>query len=77
MDQVKAQNQIGRQCLKADYKIIATAIAHHATRIYTNDGHFRSLALGRIFVEDIPPLSVIVPEQPHPAARQSEMFSDE
>ncbi len=70
MDQVKDQQQIGRQCIKADYKIIATAIAHKATRIYTNDGHFRSLAVGRIIVEDIPPL-------PPPALKQADMFLGE
>jgi predicted nucleic acid-binding protein len=54
----KLRNETGekKQCLKADVKIIATAIAHGGTRIYSNDSQFKSLARGRITVSDIPRL---------------------
>jgi predicted nucleic acid-binding protein len=51
---IKAQSNQCRQCVKADIKIIATAIAHGAARIYTDDDHFRSMACGKILVENIP-----------------------
>jgi predicted nucleic acid-binding protein len=54
MKELRARSDIPRQCLKADVQIIATAIAHGAVRIYTDDGNFRKLAQGRIIVEDIP-----------------------
>lgn len=47
----------GKQCLKADLQIIATAIAHGATAIYTdNRSDFQTLGRGRILIEDIPEL---------------------
>ncbi len=46
-----------KQCIHADLKIIATAIAHGATAIYTdNTKDFKNLARGRILVHEIPPV---------------------
>jgi len=63
MQEAQSGGQGCRQCVKADLKIIATAIAHHAGRIYTDDKQFRSLACGEIIVEDIPPLPPPAPAQ--------------
>ncbi|NOY42802.1 MAG: type II toxin-antitoxin system VapC family toxin [Planctomycetes bacterium] len=53
-DAAKQESEVGRQCLKADYKILATAIAHGASAIYANDQHFIKFADGKIVVRDIP-----------------------
>lgn len=50
---------VPRQCLKADYKIIATAIRHSASTIYANDPHFGTIGRGKIMVKDVPPLRVL------------------
>jgi len=70
MQQAQCDTNLGRQCLKADLKIIATAIAHGAAHIYTNDRHFNSIASGRIIVEDIPSLPAISPIQRDLGLRQ-------
>lgn len=62
-DSVREESETPRQCLKADYQIIATAIAHNATAIYADDGHFKSLANGKIIVKPVPEF-------------QKELFSD-
>jgi hypothetical protein len=54
--QVKKATGIPRPMLKDDLKIIATAIAHRAVRIYTDDEQDQSLAQGQIIIETIPPL---------------------
>jgi predicted nucleic acid-binding protein len=46
-----------RQCLKADFKVIATAIAHSAGSIYTSDKHMSAFANGRIQVLPVPSLA--------------------
>lgn len=56
MQAIRADTDLPRQCLKADLNIVATSIAHGATRIYVDDRHFRTLAHGRILVNDVPPL---------------------
>lgn len=46
---------VPRQCLKTDYKVIATAIAARASRIYTdNVAQFRRIAGNRIMVSEVP-----------------------
>jgi hypothetical protein len=54
MEDARQETKLPRQCVKSDLKIIATAIAHKAVRIYTDDNHFTSLARGRILVSPIP-----------------------
>ena len=57
MKSARAKTPACRQCVHADLKIIATAIAHGAKRLYTdNTPHFVTLAVGKILVDDIPPL---------------------
>lgn len=56
MKTVRQETDIPRQCLKADLKIIATAIAHGATSIHADDKHFTSMACGRILVKEVPPV---------------------
>jgi predicted nucleic acid-binding protein len=60
---------MGKHCLKADVKIIATAIAHGATMIYSHDKHFNSFGRGRILVSDVPDL-------PPPSQSQQVLFED-
>ena len=55
-DQIREQEPIPRQCLKVDYMVAATAIRHGATTLFVNDGHFKTIAAGRIIVSDIPQL---------------------
>ncbi len=65
--QIRDKMGIPRQVLHADVKIVATAIAHGAVRIYTLDDHYRDLARGRILVCQ-------VPEVPH---KPQELFGEE
>jgi predicted nucleic acid-binding protein len=75
--QAQSDTGICRQCLKADLKIIATAIAHGAARIYTNDKHFTKLACGRIIVEGIPLLAAFERLQASPSqSQQTKLFGD-
>ncbi len=56
----KTVGDIPRQAVKTDIEILATAIAHGATSIITNNlGHFEKLAAGRIHVSEVP----TIPEQ--------------
>jgi predicted nucleic acid-binding protein len=53
-DAIRAEG-VPRQCLKTDYKVIATAIAARCDRIYTdNVAQFRRIANGRILVTEVP-----------------------
>jgi predicted nucleic acid-binding protein len=52
--QARRDTEIGRQCLQADFKILATAIAHGATVFYTDDPHMTAFAAGKILVKEIP-----------------------
>lgn len=73
------------QCLKADYKILATAIAHGASRIYVDDNHFSSIASrGEIIIDPIPRLSEFSDSPTSPkkgsakhGGRQQSMLPDE
>ena len=67
MNEIRAESDIPRQCLKADVQIIATAIAHDATHIYSDDGHFTKLAQGKILVLGVPKVR----------ASQTEMFTQD
>jgi len=63
---VVRENGTPRQSVHADLKIIATAISHGASCIYTdNVRDFRSLANGKIIVEELP----------EPPSQQTQMFS--
>ena len=53
-DTIRQDDQVGRQCLKADYQIVATAIAHGATTIYADDEHLPKIADGQILVRPVP-----------------------
>lgn len=53
---LKSDENISRQALKADIKIVATAIAHGAKAIYSDDSHFQRISNGRILVKQVPPL---------------------
>jgi predicted nucleic acid-binding protein len=56
-DRAREESKLGKQCLKADLMIVATAIAHGATCIWVDDGHIKTLARGRILVKIIPTLA--------------------
>lgn len=56
VDEIRTEMGIGKQCIKADIKILATAIAHGASHIYVNDEQMRVLAQGKIIVNGIPTL---------------------
>lgn len=55
---IKEEHEVEGPSMRADYKIVATAIAHGATRIYANDGQFKAIAGGKILVDDVPLLPV-------------------
>lgn len=54
--QAREETGQSKHALKADVKIIATAIAHRANCIYSHDGQFESFARGRIAVCGLPEL---------------------
>jgi len=54
IQQVRGVSKVPRQCLKSDVMIIATAIAHNATKIVTENRYdFHQIAQGKIAVTDI------------------------
>ncbi|MGV3485363.1 MAG: type II toxin-antitoxin system VapC family toxin [Planctomycetaceae bacterium] len=53
---IKAGHAVQGQCLKADYKVLATAIAHGATALYVDDGWFKKIVQSHIAIRDLPPL---------------------
>jgi predicted nucleic acid-binding protein len=63
--QIVKDDNVPRQCLKADYKIIATAIRHGASVIYVDDQHFAKIANNKITVRPVPALRPeIEPSEP-------------
>lgn len=56
INQVRDDSGVPKRCLKADFKIIATAVAQGAARIYSDDQHFTKFAQGRILVDKVPEL---------------------
>jgi predicted nucleic acid-binding protein len=78
LKQVRDDTKIGRQCLMADFKILATAIAHGATTFYSDDPHMSKFADGKILVKGIP-TKVALASRPEPDAsgEQREMFDDQ
>jgi predicted nucleic acid-binding protein len=49
-------NNVYAASLKADYKVVATAIAHGATKLYADDTQISAIAHGRILVVAVPEL---------------------
>ena len=54
--QIVTADGVGRQCLKTDYNVIATAIRHGASSLYVDDKHFKKIANDRIKIHPVPPL---------------------
>jgi|SRR5579872_6175171 len=63
-----------RQCLKADYYVIATAIAHGAGCLYTDDKHMEDFAAGKLPVIGVPQLSEMAPNPEVPKVTQRTIF---
>jgi predicted nucleic acid-binding protein len=56
---VRQGGQVGRQQLRIDALILATAIVNQAEKVISNDNHIHKLAQGLIPVEEVPD----IPEQ--------------
>lgn len=63
-DNIREEDEIARQCLKTDLKILANAISAGATTFYADDKHFKKMARGKILVEPIPDLPPPPPVDP-------------
>jgi predicted nucleic acid-binding protein len=66
-----------RQSLKADFNVIATAIAHGASCIYAGDNHMEAFACGRIPVKTAPEMTEMAPPPEPPKTQQKAMFFTE
>jgi predicted nucleic acid-binding protein len=55
--EAKAEAKVGKQSIKADIFILATAIAHGATTLWVEDGHFFKFAQDKVIIKGIPALA--------------------
>lgn len=52
---LKRQGDVGRQAVKTDFQIIATAVVHGATLLITDENeHFKAIAAGKIVISGVP-----------------------
>jgi predicted nucleic acid-binding protein len=78
LKQVRQETQIGRQCLMADFKIIATAIAHGATALYSDDPHMSKFSGGKLLVKEIPTHAALKLRPAHEVSgQQQDLFDDD
>jgi predicted nucleic acid-binding protein len=68
-----ASTNTPRQKTKVDHMIIATALVHGATAIYSTDEGLRKFAKGLIDVRDVPPLKQVIQVQ---SIHQNTLFAD-
>ncbi|MCH8044425.1 MAG: PIN domain-containing protein [Planctomycetes bacterium] len=81
VDRVKREAKIGKQAVKADIQILATAIAQGATSLYVEDRHYNNFLQDKIIIKSIPTEAELSP-QPEPKPQKSpsaqkELFDDD
>ncbi len=68
IDEIREQAKIGKQAIKADIQILATAIAQGAASLYVDDKHFAKFSQHSVIIKPIPTLEELNPPTlPHVA----------